>query len=124
MGNLEIGGVDVIIVVEKNIDIDRTIAIGPSLMTTPQFPLDLLRDTQQFTRRERGLTENHRIEELIARRESPGTGLDDGRLTKHLTHPFTNERYGTRELCLTITLITAQAKVGLMFLRILHHFFV
>ena len=107
MRNLQVWLIDHQVIIEQDINVDRTVLIEVGDMLLPsQLALDSLSGFKKLTRGECSLTEDDAIEELIFRLESPRFGFDEGGLPKHRPYPLTNERYGFLDILLPITQIT------------------
>ena len=91
MRNFQVGLIDGKIIVEQDIDVDRTIFVftiygflgrakrfaSPIYyFVTSQFALYLLSNLEHLSRSQAGLTEDNTIEELVIRLESPGFSLN------------------------------------------------
>lgn len=114
MGNLEIGFIDVEIVVEQDVDIDGSVLIGAALMAAPQFTLYLLSGAQHPSGGAQRLAEDDTIEKTIDRLKSPGLGLYQRRLSEHFPHPLANETDGFGYQLPTVAQITPESQIYVM----------
>lgn len=114
MGNLEIGFIDVEIVVEQDVDIDGSVLIGAALMAAPQFTLYLLSGAQHPSGGAPRLAEDDTIEKTIGRLKSPGLGLYQRRLSEHFPHPLANETDGFGYQLPTVAQITPESQIYVM----------
>ena len=115
MGNLEIGFIDVEIVVEQDVDIDGSVLIGAALMAAPQFTLYLLSGAQHPSGGAPRLAEDDTIEKTIDRLKSPGIGLYQRRLSEHFPHPLANETDGFGYQLPTVAQITPESQIHFVY---------
>ena len=114
MGDLEIGFIDVEIIVEQDVDIDGSVLIGSALMAAPQFTLYLLSGAQHPSWGAPRLAEDDTIEKTIGRLKAPGLGLYQRRLSEHFPHPLANEADGFGYQLPTVAQITPESQIYVM----------
>lgn len=115
MRDFQVRLIDHQVVIEQDVDIDRTVLIEArggryevrDMLLASQVALDFLSGFKELTRSESGFTEDDAIEELIFRLESPRFGFDEGGLPKHRPYPLTNERYSFPDILRLIAQITS-----------------
>ena len=97
------------IVVQQDIDIDRTVMVSVVLAfdRASQLAFDLLRERQQVCRRKRSLQVCHGVEKRILRVEPPRLGLLKSRKGRTISRPFGQQRQGCNHIFSLIPLIGA-----------------
>ena len=100
MGYLQVGLVDVEVVVEQDVDVDGTVdeftiydlaALCGVFLALAQLPFYLLCHREHLARCEGGLAEDGGVEELVGRLEAPGLRLDERRLAHHRAYTVANQ---------------------------------
>ena len=117
----ESGFIDLQVIVEQDVDVDRTIFVGLRigalrgvLAGFAQFTLNLLGGIQDAAGGEGRLTKDDAIQELMHRLEAPGCCLNEGGLACHRPYPFADQPYCRGYACLTVAEITSQPQIHLM----------
>ena len=122
MRNLQVRLINRQVVIEQDVNVDRSVFIEMGKMFLPsQFALDLLSDLEELARCEGCLAENHAIEKPILRLEAPRLRLDEGGLPKHRPYPLTYQRYGFADMRCLIAKVRTEPQEYFMYISLTSH---
>lgn len=113
MGQLEVGFVDLQVIIEEEVDVDGAVGVMlvNALMLAAELALYFLCFNQALVWGERSLNLDAAVQELVVRLKAPRFGFDERRTRHHAADPLADKHDGAFHRLLPLAEVGTQAEV-------------